>query len=71
MVTIDMCGKSQTRGSGYMELRERIYYLLCFLFSYLFSLFNNIFTFLYLQCLICVLVTNRIFILKLFLFLSL
>ena len=48
MVTIDMYEKSQKRGRGYMKLRERKYYLLCFLFFYLFSLFNNIFTFLYL-----------------------
>ena len=59
MVAIDMCGKSPSRGngggegSGYMELSENMFYLLCFLFIYLFvCLFNNIFTFRYLQCLI-------------------
>ena len=56
MVTIYMFGKSPiTQKSRYMELRENIYYFLCFSFIYLFvSLFNNNFTFLYLQCLICV-----------------
>ena len=28
MVDIDMCGKPPTRGSGYMELRKTMYYLL-------------------------------------------
>ena len=52
MVAIDMCGKSLPRGSGYMELREKLHFM--FLVYLFISLFNNIFTFLYLQCLICV-----------------
>ena len=47
MVAIDKCIKIPIMGGrvgGYMELRETMYYPLCFLFVYLFAcLFNNIF----------------------------
>ena len=31
MVAITTCGKSPMKGTGYMEFRENMYYLLCFL----------------------------------------
>ena len=48
-LTLTCAERAPSRGSGYMELRENMYYYLCFLFIYL----SNIFKFLYLQCLIC------------------
>ena len=57
MVTLICAEKAPSRGSEYMELRENFYALrenfYAFVFRLLFiCLFNNIFTFQYLQCLI-------------------
>ena len=54
MVAIDMCGKGPITGEWIYEIAwKHVLPFMFFLFSYLFAwLFNNIFTFLYLQCLI-------------------